>query len=539
MNAAHTSSRRDFLRRTGLVTLAAGSAGTAVGALPAHAAEGSIYLDRATWDAWLEQYFRERKEGMPDEPNDDTVKPRSGGLGWGASYLLAALMRMYHAYGDTRYLDRMIESTDAVLSMRDSERGVTDYRGRSLPAWRATDPYTVGTVDLVDADGRPSLQVRAGRVYSGSTSVTVIAGATADRFDLDIRHAQSGNRRVHTGLSMDPASPDYAVRRLYGAYPAVVLVTALDLRETPAAAGVPAPGTFRMTSLPTIFAVHTGMITLPIAHFVRTVLHTPKLLLNRRYRIKALEYLFAVRAAVAVHDAEYRVTENGEGTLIWLKGSPQQWDGSEQPINQTLSWGQTIAELAMITGERRYRERTAAMATMLRGQLALDASRDSYSWHYWPTFGNIYNGYAKTGSPETDVSIYNPNLATPQRQIEDISHAAIAVEFAGIAYKARLGLTRPEMERLTRTFTRNVARQQDGIGASTYLRVNGTVNANFEYAGQAPRWMQLAAWDPAVYQHSLAVFEAYEPSPESLDGVYGWVLGNLAYLHQYARRGRV
>ncbi len=51
--------------------------------------------------------------------------------------------------------------------------------------------------------------------------------------------------------------------------------------------------------------------------------------------------------------------------------------------------------------------------------------------------------------------------------------------------------------------------------------------------------MQLSAWDPAVYQHSLAVFEAYKPTPESLDGVFGWVLGNLAYLQQYARRGTV
>lgn len=528
--------RRDFLRRTGLTAVAAAPIATMT--LPARAADSSVYLDRATWDTWLEQFFRERKDGMPDQPNDDTVTGDSGGLGWGASYLLAGFMRMYQAYGDTRYLDRMIESTDAVLSMRDSERGVTDYLGRSLPAWRANHPYTVGTVDLTDAEGRPALQVRAGRVYSSTTSVTVIPGPSPDLFGLDVRHAQSGNRHVYSWLSMDPASPDYAVRRVYDAYPAVVLATALDLRESPAAAGVPAPGTYQMTSLPAVFAVHTGMITYPIAQFVRTVLHTPKLLARRHYRLKALEYLFAVRAAVAVHDAEYRVGETGEGTLIWLKGSPQQWDGSEQPINQTLAWGQTVAELAMITGARTYRDRTIAMSAMFRNQLALDATRDSFSWRYWPTFGNIYNGYAKTGSPDTDVSVYNPSLATPQRQIEDVSHAAISVEFAGAAAKARLGLTEQEMQRLTRTYTRNVATERDG-NATTFLRVNGTVSTTFDYAGQAPRWLQLSAWDPAVYQHALAVFDAYKPTPDSLGGVFGWVLGNVAYLQLYARRGRV
>ncbi|MEQ4203918.1 hypothetical protein [Actinopolymorpha sp. B9G3] len=439
---------------------------------------------------------------------------------------------MYAAYGDTRYLDRLVENTDLVLSVRDSERGVTDYKGESLPAWRANHPYTVGVVELLDASGRPTLEVRVGRVYSSSTSVTVVAGSEPGTFDLTVLHSQSGNRRTYAGLSMDPASPNYVVRRLYDAYPATVLGTARDLRETPSAAGDPAPGTYQMTSLPTIFAVHTGMITFPISGFVRLVRHSPRLREIPRYREKAEEYLHAVREAVAVHDPEWRETEAGEGNLIWRKGSAQQWDGSEQPINQTLGWGQTVAELAVITGEEEYRHRTRAMAKMLRGQLAVDAG-DAYTWHYWPTFGNIYNGYPKTGSPETDVSLYNPNLATPARQIEDVSHAAITVEFAAAAFRAHLGMDGRDLARLARTYTQNVAG-----GASAHVRVDGTGALNPTYALQTPRWMPLAPWDEQVFHHSLAVYENYQPTPESLGGVFGWVLGNVAYLHQYAQRGR-
>jgi hypothetical protein len=172
------------------------------------------------------------------------------------------------------------------------------------------------------------------------------------------------------------------------------------------------------------------------------------------------------------------------------------------------------------------------MARMFRGQLAVDPG-DAYTWHYWPTFGNIYNGYAKTGSPETDISLYNPNLTHPGRQIEDVSHAAISVEFAVRAFRAHLGMNGRDMARLARTYTQNVA-----TGAATHVRVDGTGSPNATYSLQAPRWMPLAAWDERIFHHALAVYDSYQPTPESLGGVFGWLLGNIAYLHQYARRGR-
>jgi hypothetical protein len=271
---ARRSTRRAFLRRSGVATLAAGAL---VAGLPrtTYASTSSVYLDRQTWDAWHEEFYRSG-DGLPDEPNDDTVRGKSGGLAWGQSYLMAGLLRMYNAYGDTRYLDRLIENIDLVLSMRDSEGGVIDYKGESLPAWRANHPYTVGAVALVDDQGRPTLEVRVGRVYSSTTSVTVRPGSEPDTFDLDVVHGQSGDRHIYAGLSMDPSSSNYAVRRLYDAYPATVLATARDLRPTPDAAGNPVPGTYQMTSLPTIFAVHTGMITYPMATFVRLVRETPR-----------------------------------------------------------------------------------------------------------------------------------------------------------------------------------------------------------------------------------------------------------------------
>lgn len=59
-----------------------------------------------------------------------------GLLSWQQSNVLISYVMMYRAHRDPYYLDKFIHQADRVLAHRDSERGVTDYLGRSLPAWR-------------------------------------------------------------------------------------------------------------------------------------------------------------------------------------------------------------------------------------------------------------------------------------------------------------------------------------------------------------------------------------------------------------------
>ena len=67
-----------------------------------------------------------------------------GTLAWGEARVMRAYLGMYQVSGDTYYLDKFVRHADSVLKMRDSARGVTDYRGRCLPAWRAGSRYTEG-----------------------------------------------------------------------------------------------------------------------------------------------------------------------------------------------------------------------------------------------------------------------------------------------------------------------------------------------------------------------------------------------------------
>jgi hypothetical protein len=525
--------RRDFLRVSG-VAAAGAVAGSALTATPAFAAEID-YTARQTFDDW-DRLFQQGGPGQPDQPNDNTnADGRSGMLAWSQSYVLLGLVRMYETYRDTYYLDRLIDNVDQVLAVRDSERGVTDYRGLSLRAWRADHPYTTGYTTLADSNGRPLLELRQALPYAEDTKVTVSAGSRPDAFTVQLVNNQVNRTVTLTDLTMDPASPDHAVSRIYTAAPGPLQLTALDVSNGGAGL-VPATGEFPMVTKPVIFAVHTGMITYPIATFVRLVCDSP--VLRRRYRAKAAEYLTACRQAVAVHDWEYRETAAAGGYLIWPKEQPLAYDGCEQPINQSVGLGQTLVELALATGDRGYRRKVAAMAKMFAGQLTVDVG-DAYQWHYWPTGGRVHEGFAKTGSPDTDVSIFTPS-GGPARQFEDISHGAIDVEFAVRAFRARLGFTGADMARLARTYTQNVATTDaDGLPA-IHTTVAGSAIGAASVAHQAPRWMQAAPWNPGVHQHSLALYNRYKPTPE-VDGQqaigFGWLLANVAYLNWGAKYG--
>jgi hypothetical protein len=530
------ASRRDVLKIGGLA--AAGAvAGAGITALPAHAA-GIDYTARKTFDDW-DRLFQQGGPGQPDQPNDNTnADGRSGMLAWSQSYVLLGLVRMYETWKDTYYLDRLIENIDKVLSVRDSERGVTDYRGKSLPAWRADHPYTLGVTTLADSNGRPSLEIRQALPYAEDTTATVLAGSRPDSFTIRLVNTQYNRTVTFTDVTLDPASPDYAVRRFYDAHPGPMQLTARDVRSKPAAAGNLATGSFPMTTLPVIFAVHTGMITYPIASFVRIVLHSPVLVSRARYRAKALEYLAACRAAVAVHDWEYRLNQRGEGNLIWPKGQPLTWDGCEQPINQSVALGMTLVELAIATGDRSYRRKVSAMAKMFARQVGVD-NGGAYTWHYWMQGGLVYDGYPKTGSPKTDVSFFNPS-GPGASQFEDISHGAIDVEFAARAFRAKLGFTGHDMTRIAQTFTQNVAMTDANGLPSIHTTVAGTGNGGASVAHQAPRWMQVSPWNRGVFKHSLALYDRYQPTPEK-DGQqaigFGWLLGNVAYLNWGAKYG--
>lgn len=525
-------SRMSMSRRRLLSATAWGmTAGMAVGTgARAEVTSPIDYTARATFDTAVQEFRAGGYNGQPNQPNDST----GGGLAWVQSYILMAFLRMYQAYGDTHYLDQLIDHADQILDMRDSVRDVTDYRGLSLPAWRSTNPYTAGSAILRDSSGNGLVELRTSASGANSAVATTFAGSHESTFSLRVTSSRYPTIvEEHRDLSMDSSSPDHIVRRIYETFNPYGLNVTARLSGKHESRSLPTLGAVPFVAQPVIFSADTGMITYAIAGLVRTILADNKLRRDPRYRRTAMIYLRAVEQAITVHEPEWceeRIGSQTIGYYRWTKGMFRSYDGTEQPLNWSHAIGQTLVELAAATRNPRYIRKVKLLAAMQAHEWALD-SAGAYRWHYWPKFGSMYSGYQRTGSPKTDISLFTPEFPASTKP-EDISHAAISVEFAARAFEEGLAFTKSDITRLIATYTQNLARiGPDGI-PTTASSVDGSGDAPASYYLQAPRWIPLARWNPAIFEHSLSIYRARRPSLMA-----GHALLAISYFNWYRRRG--
>ncbi|RJQ29718.1 MAG: hypothetical protein C4589_04475 [Peptococcaceae bacterium] len=284
-------------------------------------------------------------------------------LAWGESYVMDAYVTMYDATGDTRYLDKLVTHANAVLAQRDSVRGVTDYRGLSLPAWR---------------NGR---YTKDGEYY--------------------------------------------------------------------------------------IFAVHTGMITYPLARFAQIVAADPSL---QNYQAAAATFLQAAKDAVAVHDDEW-VDRGDTGYYQFRAGAPYKQAGLGLPFNQYLALARTELVLYQVTGDARYLDRVQKMFRHFKSYLVTDPAIDGYKWQY---------------------------SAFYRSSVEDIGHAAIDVNAAFLAYRAGIVFTGEDMQKFANT------------GAKKLILPDGKIANNITGEGTTPYEWLFGMWVPYAQFASTIFDTAYQ-----------------------------
>ncbi|HLS14361.1 MAG TPA: hypothetical protein VK095_07580 [Beutenbergiaceae bacterium] len=424
----------------------------------------------------------------------------AGLYAWGESYYLNGLLLMYQAHADESYLDRFEDRLDHILASTDKARGVSDYSGRSGPCWRAAGNYTAGHGELTLDDGSPGIQVR----WAGATSSDATATVTrieAGRFDLELNHPASTH--TLTNLSLDPAAENYAVDAVSEVYATGARWTAIDHRPEHADADELAEGTVEFEPQFYAFAVHTGMMTLPMARYVRLVRSTPEL----SHRLgRAARTLSAVRHSVRHHRDDFQIDDDGIGDFRWPLGAPVPFDGTIQPLNQSHALGATFAELYAITGNQRYRTQVEALLKSLR--LSLVEQDGAYQWRYWPVHGEMFQGF----DAEDEISTYTPSY-TPTTQFEDISHAAITLEFVQSVHESGIEDMSADRELFATTFIDYVIRGADSV----WYRVDGTTDATASTAVQSARWLMLDDVEPAIHDQVVRVYEAepLEPSQGS------------------------
>ena len=175
-----------------------------------------------------------------------------------------------------------------------------------------------------------------------------------------------------------------------------------------------------------VFVVHTGMISLGPAEFVREVQSSATL--QQTYGTTASLFLTELEAMVEEANADFVVNQSGEG---WYEDPNT---SGIVPLNMSNAMGSVIVELYGITGKTAYRDQATTLATYFRHCLR-DNGSGGWNWSYW----------ARTSADKVGRG-------------EDISHAAINVDFAGRCKDAGIVFTALDMKKFGQTWLHRVRR---------------------------------------------------------------------------------
>jgi hypothetical protein len=258
----------------------------------------------------------------------------------------------------------------------------------------------------------------------------------------------------------------------------------------------------RYSTQPMCWAVHSGMLTFPMAMFAAYVAERGELAAaatydGSSYAEKAASILAAVVETYDFHEPAWRDEGSSSGTYVFPPdASFYEYAGDEMPLNQMNAMGNTALALWLATGEESYRGRAERLANHLAANLTT-GSGNTYLWNYWG------GAYAAPG--------------------EDISHAAISVGFAALCARSGVVFTAADMLRFGNTFFDSVI--IDNKNSHDYIG-GGSVNGD-SYRPQMGRWAILGEWDPRAVAAVRNVYDTYASVGS------GSVLLGFAYLARW------
>lgn len=242
----------------------------------------------------------------------------------------------------------------------------------------------------------------------------------------------------------------------------------------------------------TCWTVHAGMLTFPAARFCRLVKARPSLW--KTYGRTATEFKAALQETVAAFDPYWREgPEADEGHYV-----EPALGGKHLPLNQQNALGRTMLDLSVVTKQRSYRDKTTKLARFLKRRLTL-RKEGAFEWCYWP------------------------NLQPPYVQgSEDISHAAINVDFAVRCYENGIVFSKEDVQAFVTTFLKLIYKGPGRFADTVAGSGEGT------YAPQIGRWCNLAVVEPEVAKILADYFLNHQPPLQGTTTMLA-----LSYLTKY------
>lgn len=423
-------------------------------------------------------------------------------LAWLEAPNLHAMVDLYEATGNTKYLDELVRRADQAISHRDDRRDVADATGKVHKCWSMASKYTVAEATLAGPDGRAVIKLRS--IPYANNQLTRVRVVTHDdgRFDLLVTNPQWKRDESFTNLTAAPTGDRYFPRVINAPRTTPnpphgtctehsLLLRAEPIGDSPA---VPAAQDLKLTPLPLSYGGYVGIIYYPMLRFADLVRRDP----NLKTYLPAADRL--VRAAEESYSDAWSLWRNGpkedEGYyLLCERGGAFPWDNLPEPFNYL--GGHVCSELLLfkLTGNPAYRDHAERMARLFKRRLDL-RDGDLYVWHYW------YEPVTTTGwTRETSPSDNVPEFAATAR-IEDVSHGTLDVQLALSAAAAGIEFDAADLRRFVNTFLANVV-DKDGTGFNSLVSGAGGPNPTRVFG-----WLPLAAVDRRVYDACRRVYEA-------------------------------
>ena len=242
------------------------------------------------------------------------------------------------------------------------------------------------------------------------------------------------------------------------------------------------------------YALESGELVYPIADLAQTVINDPALHgivhpTGRTYLDIALEYRERVAETLAFHAERFHTEGSLDHPLGWfsvrpdadfLDGLPA---GRPLPLNMDSAMGRAHMMLWLAFRDDQP-ERASGHLEIARHlayyallEMEFVAATEAYRWHYWPEMSYYPDGYVDNGG---------------NTSFEDLSHAAITVEFAWLCWHHVAGIFYDEeLRRLSRTLRLHLL----GEPPFVHRRVDGTGDA-LEQRYQLGVWLRLIEAEP-------------------------------------------
>ena len=407
-----------------------------------------------------------------------SVSPDSGKLGWGEANFLEAYVHLYEVTGERRWLDRIADHAERLLGSR------RDWFADGHPTW-VTPTYSVACVRCEPLHNRGTATIGPvdGRVW------TTRGGASAEDAEFILEVTARGRYELRRW----PSRERLAAGVLRSGQPIDALA---PLRF--AVDGRPQVGdrfrieTFAPRALE--YIVHQGQLLYPLALFREVVAHDPAL--RTAFGDIARRLGTLAGDLVDKHERDWLDTGRGAGAYRFTCSGSERYPNRILPHNQYLALGRVCLAMSGASRKQRFRQRAEAMARNYKR--ALRRVGGAYEWHYWDWIEDGEAGHSA---------------------VEDTSHGHIDIGFAIEACRRGVVVTDTDCRRFARTLLEVMWN-----GDASTPRIGHRVNTAEGDARVFKDWIDLAQWDPRVFDVLWALYEhAGQPAQWAPTMMRGWL----------------